>query len=117
MIHSGSIMVAPALLVIARPVTLLLHSAGNPVHTWVRRALRSPVVTALTWPPAATTLYCAVVVGTHLLLVPGHALLAVAAREQAGQNVVRVRLSTQPLSPAGSWPGAYLSGIEPKPGT
>jgi cytochrome c oxidase assembly factor CtaG len=64
--HLLLIMVAPALLVVGRPVTLLLHSVSNPVHAWVKRVLRSPVVTTLTWPPAATTLYCAVVVGTHL---------------------------------------------------
>jgi putative copper resistance protein D len=64
--HLLLIMVAPPLLVLGRPVTLLLHSAGNPVHTWVKRAVRSRVASALTWPPAATALYCAVVAGTHL---------------------------------------------------
>jgi putative copper resistance protein D len=64
--HLLLIMVVPPLLVLGRPVTLLLHAAGNPVHTWFKRAVRSRVVTTLTWPPAATTLYCTVVVGTHL---------------------------------------------------
>ncbi len=64
--HLLLIMVAPPLLVLGRPVTLLLHAAGNPVHTWVKRAVRSPVVTALTWPPVAIVVYCAVVVSTHL---------------------------------------------------
>ena len=64
--HLLLIMIAPVLLVLGRPVTLLLHSAGNPVHTWVKRAVRSRIVTALTWPPAATVLYGAVVAGTHL---------------------------------------------------
>ncbi len=64
--HLLLIMVAPPLLVLGRPVTLLLHAAGNPVHTWVKRAVRSPVVTVLTWPPVAIALYCAVVAGTHL---------------------------------------------------
>jgi cytochrome c oxidase assembly factor CtaG len=64
--HVLLIMVAPPLLVLGRPVTLLLHAAGNPVHTWVKRAVRSPVVTALTWPPVAITGYCVVVISTHL---------------------------------------------------
>ena len=39
--HLLLIMVAPPLLVLGRPVTLLLHSVGNPGHTWVKRAVRS----------------------------------------------------------------------------
>ena len=64
--HLLLIMVAPPLLVAGRPVTLLLHAAGNPVHTWVKRAVRSRAVTALTWPPGVVALYAAVVAGTHL---------------------------------------------------
>jgi putative copper resistance protein D len=64
--HLLLIMVAPPLLVFGRPVTLLLHATGNPVHTWVKRAIRSRAVTALTWPPGAALLYAAVVAGTHL---------------------------------------------------
>jgi cytochrome c oxidase assembly factor CtaG len=52
--------------VAGRPVTLLLHAAANPVHTWVKRAVRSRVVTALTW-PGTVLLYAAVVAGTHLM--------------------------------------------------
>ena len=63
--HVLLIMVAPPLLITGRPLTLLLHAWGNPLHTWVKRALRSPVAAAVTWPPAATLLYCAVVAGTH----------------------------------------------------
>jgi cytochrome c oxidase assembly factor CtaG len=63
--HVLLIMVAPPLLVAGRPVTLVLHAWGNPLHTWVRRVVRSRVAAALTWPPAATLLYCAVVAGTH----------------------------------------------------
>ncbi len=36
------------------------------MHTWVKRAVRSRVVTALTWPPGTVLLYAAVVAGTHL---------------------------------------------------
>lgn len=64
--HLLLIMIAPPLLITGRPVTLLLHAARNPLHTWVKRAVRSRVVTALTWPPATTALYAAVVAGTHL---------------------------------------------------
>lgn len=63
--HVLLIMVAPPLLVLGRPVTLLLHAVRNPAHTWVKRAVRSRLVTAVTWPPAATAGYVAVVVGTH----------------------------------------------------
>ncbi|HLH59144.1 MAG TPA: cytochrome c oxidase assembly protein [Streptosporangiaceae bacterium] len=64
--HLLLIMVAPPLLIGGRPVTLLLHAAGNPLHTWVKRAVRSRAVTALTWPPGTVILYAAVVAGTHL---------------------------------------------------
>ena len=64
--HLLLIMVAPPLLVFGRPVTLLLHAARNPLHTRVKRALRSRVVSSLTWPPAAVALYAAVVAVTHL---------------------------------------------------
>jgi putative copper resistance protein D len=63
--HVLLIMVAPPLLVAGSPVTLLLHTSRNPLHTWLKRALRSRPVTALTWPPGTTALYCLVVVGTH----------------------------------------------------
>jgi cytochrome c oxidase assembly factor CtaG len=63
--HVLLIMVAPPFLVSGRPVTLLMHSWGNPVHSAVKRAVRSGPVTALTRPAVATVLYCAVVIGTH----------------------------------------------------
>jgi cytochrome c oxidase assembly factor CtaG len=64
--HLLLIMVAPPLLIFGRPVTLLLHASRNPLHTRVKQALRSPVVSGLTWPPAAVALYAAVVISTHL---------------------------------------------------
>jgi cytochrome c oxidase assembly factor CtaG len=64
--HLLLIMVAPALFVLGRPVTLTLHAWGNPLHRWVLRVLRSRVVTALTWPPVAVVLYTATVAATHL---------------------------------------------------
>jgi putative copper resistance protein D len=63
--HVMLIMVAPPLLVLGRPVTLVLHSWGNPVHGAVIRVIRSRPVTTLTGPVASTALYCAVVAGTH----------------------------------------------------
>jgi cytochrome c oxidase assembly factor CtaG len=64
--HLLLIMVAPALLVCGQPVTLLLHASRNPLHTWVKKAVRSRLVTWLTWPPSVLALYAAVIVGTHL---------------------------------------------------
>jgi putative copper resistance protein D len=64
--HLMLIMVAPALLVAGRPVMLLLHASRNPLHTWVKRVIRSRILTALTCPPIATVIYAAVIVGTHL---------------------------------------------------
>jgi putative copper resistance protein D len=64
--HLLLIMVAPPLLVGGRPVTLVLRAARNPLRARVRRIVRSPTLTALTWPPAAAMLYAAVVVATHL---------------------------------------------------
>jgi cytochrome c oxidase assembly factor CtaG len=64
--HLMLIMVAPPLMVAGRPVTLLLHASRNPLHTWTKRVIRSRVVTALTCPPVAATIYAATIVGTHL---------------------------------------------------
>jgi putative copper resistance protein D len=64
--HLMLIMVAPALLIAGRPVTLLLHASRNPLHTWVKRVVRSRTVAALTWPPLGIAAYAATIVGTHL---------------------------------------------------
>ena len=39
------IMIAPPLLVLGQPVTLLLHASRNPLHTWAKRVVRSRVAT------------------------------------------------------------------------
>ncbi len=39
--HLLLLMVAPPLLVVGQPVTLLLHASRNPVHTWTKKLLRS----------------------------------------------------------------------------
>ncbi|MBV9095552.1 MAG: cytochrome c oxidase assembly protein [Streptosporangiaceae bacterium] len=64
--HLLLLMVAPPLLVVGQPATLLLHASRNPVHTWAKKLLRSRVVTAITWPPFGVALYTVTIIGTHL---------------------------------------------------
>jgi cytochrome c oxidase assembly factor CtaG len=64
--HLMLLMVAPPLLIFGQPVTLLLHASRNPVHTWAKRAVRSPVATFLTWPVFGVAAYAAAVTGAHL---------------------------------------------------
>ncbi|HZR54976.1 MAG TPA: cytochrome c oxidase assembly protein [Streptosporangiaceae bacterium] len=64
--HLLLLMVAPPLLVVGQPGTLLLHASRNPVHTWAKRAMRSNVISALTFPAVGVALYVGVIVGTHL---------------------------------------------------
>ncbi len=64
--HLLLLMVAPPLLVVGQPATLLLHASRNPLHTWTKKLLRSRVMAALTWPPFGVALYLTVIVGTHL---------------------------------------------------
>src|SRR6516165_10082132 len=64
--HLLLLMVAPPMLVLGQPATLLLHASRNPLHTWTKKFLRSRVVSWLTWPPFTVSLYVAVIVGTHL---------------------------------------------------
>jgi cytochrome c oxidase assembly factor CtaG len=64
--HLLLLMVAPPMLVVGQPATLLLHASRNPLHTWTKKLLRSRVVACITWPPFTVALYVAVIVGTHL---------------------------------------------------
>jgi cytochrome c oxidase assembly factor CtaG len=64
--HLLLIMVAPPLLIFGQPITLLLHASRNPVHTWAKKALRSPVVKFLTWPVFGIVAYALTVMGAHL---------------------------------------------------
>jgi cytochrome c oxidase assembly factor CtaG len=64
--HLLLIMVAPPLLVAGQPVTLLLHASRNPLHTWAKRAVRSRLAAALTWPPFTIAAYAATIAVTHL---------------------------------------------------
>jgi cytochrome c oxidase assembly factor CtaG len=64
--HLMLIMIAPPLLIVGQPVTLLLHASRNPLHTWVKRIVRSRPITFLTWPFFGIVAYAATIVGTHL---------------------------------------------------
>ena len=64
--HLMLIMIAPPLLVLGQPVTLLLHASRNPVHTWAKRVVRSRVAAFLTCPPVVLVLYAATIAVTHL---------------------------------------------------
>jgi putative copper resistance protein D len=64
--HLVLLMIAPPLLVTGQPMTLLLHASRNPLHTWVKRALRSGPVRAITAPAFGVAAYAATVVVTHL---------------------------------------------------
>jgi putative copper resistance protein D len=64
--HLMLIMIAPPLLVAGQPVTLLMHASRNPLHTWVKRVVRSRPVVWLTWPALGVIAYTATIVGTHL---------------------------------------------------
>ena len=64
--HLMLIMIAPPLLVAGQPVTLLLHASRNPLHTGVKRVIRSRPVQWLTWPAFVVVAYAATIVGTHL---------------------------------------------------
>jgi cytochrome c oxidase assembly factor CtaG len=64
--HLMLIMVAPPLLIIGEPITLLLHASRNPLHTWVKRIVRSRIASFLTWPVFGVVAYAAAVTAAHL---------------------------------------------------
>jgi putative copper resistance protein D len=64
--HLMLLMVAPPLLVVGQPGTLLLHASRNPLHTWAKRFMRSRVISAITFPGFGVVLYTSTIVGTHL---------------------------------------------------
>jgi cytochrome c oxidase assembly factor CtaG len=67
--HLMLIMVAPPLLIFGQPITLLLHASRNPLHAWVKRILRSPVASFLTWPAFGFAAYAAAIVVLHLTAI------------------------------------------------
>jgi cytochrome c oxidase assembly factor CtaG len=64
--HLMLLMVAPPLLIAGQPLTLLLHASRNPLHTWAKRVLRSPVAGFLTWPVFGAVAYALAVPAAHL---------------------------------------------------
>ncbi|MGN6680323.1 MAG: cytochrome c oxidase assembly protein [Streptosporangiaceae bacterium] len=64
--HLLLIMAVPPLLIFGKPLTLLLHASRNPLHTWVKRVLRSRVATFLTWPVFGFAAYAVAIVVLHL---------------------------------------------------
>jgi cytochrome c oxidase assembly factor CtaG len=64
--HLMLIMVAPPLLIFGQPITLLMHASRNPLHSWVKRILRSRVASFLTWPVFGCLAYALAVLGAHL---------------------------------------------------
>jgi cytochrome c oxidase assembly factor CtaG len=64
--HLMLIMVAPPLLIFGQPITLLMHASRNPLHSWVKRILRSRVASFLTWPVFGCAAYAVAVLGAHL---------------------------------------------------
>jgi cytochrome c oxidase assembly factor CtaG len=67
--HLMLIMVAPPLLIVGQPITLLLHASRNPLHTWTKRMIRSRPVTFLTWPVFTALAYTAAIMVAHLTSV------------------------------------------------
>ncbi|MDP9093646.1 MAG: cytochrome c oxidase assembly protein [Actinomycetota bacterium] len=64
--HLALVMLAPALLVGGRPLTLALAATTQPRREHLERIVRGRVISTLTAPPVALASYTAVIVGTHL---------------------------------------------------
>src|SRR3984957_5280277 len=64
--HLMLLMVAPPLLIVGQPLTLLLHASRNPLHTWTKKVLRSRVASFVTWPVFGVVLYALSVMAAHL---------------------------------------------------
>ena len=64
--HLMLLMVVPPLVIAGQPLTLLLHASRNPLHTWVKRVLRSPIASFLTWPVFGAVAYALTVLAAHL---------------------------------------------------
>jgi cytochrome c oxidase assembly factor CtaG len=70
--HLLLLMVAPPLLIAGQPLTLLLHASRNPLHTWAKRVVRSPVASFLTWPVLGALCYAVAVLAAHLTAVASY---------------------------------------------
>jgi putative copper resistance protein D len=64
--HLMLVMVAPPLLIFGQPITLLMHASRNPLHTWVKKIVRSRAASFLTWPAFGFAAYAAAIVVAHL---------------------------------------------------
>jgi cytochrome c oxidase assembly factor CtaG len=64
--HLALVMVAPALLVAGRPLTLVLDAAPDVRRARLERIVRGRALGLLTAPPVALACYTAVIVGSHL---------------------------------------------------
>ncbi len=64
--HLALVMVAPVLLVIGRPMTLLTLAARPSTRERLQRVLTGRVVSLITAPPVALASYAVAIVGTHL---------------------------------------------------
>jgi putative copper resistance protein D len=64
--HLALVMLAPALIVVGRPLRLAVEASRPPQRARIERVLRSPAISLLTSPPVALACYAAVIVGSHL---------------------------------------------------
>jgi cytochrome c oxidase assembly factor CtaG len=64
--HLSLVMLAPALIVLGRPLRLAVEASRPPTRVRLERALHSPVISVITSPPVAFASYAAVIVGSHL---------------------------------------------------
>lgn len=64
--HLLLVMVAPIMIIAGQPVTLLLHAARNPLHSWVKRVVRSRAARIVTWPPLGFLAYAVMIPAAHL---------------------------------------------------
>ena len=64
--HLALVMLAPALLVAGRPLTLMVAASTPQRRAGIERVLRSRVLAFVTAPPVALATYAAVIVGSHL---------------------------------------------------
>jgi cytochrome c oxidase assembly factor CtaG len=83
--HLMLVMVAPPFLILGQPITLLMHASRNPLHTWVKRIVRSRVVAFLTWPVFGFGGYAAAIIVAHLT-----GLANLVARDQAAHEAEHV---------------------------
>ncbi len=84
--HLMLIMVAPVLLVTGSPFLLAMHASRNPLHTWIKRGLRSRAVSVVTCPPVAIVIYAVTIIGTHLTSFQN--LVVVDGLAEAGEHAL-----------------------------